>query len=477
MIPPELRQGKPQCAQADGGFNDIWHKMAPAFKASFQGEGHEVADLRRLLELYQRWQMRFYPHCDFDSFVTKLEKAGRSKVVKAKMGSMRQNLLGLIFPTDEQEQVAAAGPEGDAAGRDLNGGVVAPMQVPPAGGGAQIIAAAAIGASAAAAGPVLGGADEDEDDELVALQREAEWEAAYEAMDELETAPPPRPQQQELHNAGRSPALRLASAAGGAVDDVDMEEELAQLAEEEAVTDQLPQSGQQQVQAPGANGGSKAGELATGDVPIGGNGGEVDRDLDKDEELIALAMGYRVASIAAAAVGPRSTTVAAASQQHRSSSADIVLGPDQHAVGGAAADAAVYVDVSNMHGDGGAATAAEVQEAVMEDEDEELRLLAAMDTSEAEAVVAMRRGAVCASAATALPAQGEVSAAGLASCSGPYEQGVQQYTGTEEFDAELLALAAADTQATLGIDFSNGSGNISLSAGAPPSPVTYAMGR
>ncbi len=42
----------------------------------------KVADLRRLLELYQRWQTRFYPHGDFESFVTKLEKAGRSRVVK-----------------------------------------------------------------------------------------------------------------------------------------------------------------------------------------------------------------------------------------------------------------------------------------------------------------------------------------------------------------------------------------------------------
>lgn len=43
---------------------------------------HQVSDLRRLLELYERWQKRFYPYCDFDTFVTKLEKAGRSRAIK-----------------------------------------------------------------------------------------------------------------------------------------------------------------------------------------------------------------------------------------------------------------------------------------------------------------------------------------------------------------------------------------------------------
>lgn len=28
--------------QAEGGFDDLFHKFAPAFKASFQGPGHEV---------------------------------------------------------------------------------------------------------------------------------------------------------------------------------------------------------------------------------------------------------------------------------------------------------------------------------------------------------------------------------------------------------------------------------------------------
>ncbi len=37
-----------------------------------------MRDLRRLLELYQRWQMRIFPYCGFDEFVEKLEKLSSS---------------------------------------------------------------------------------------------------------------------------------------------------------------------------------------------------------------------------------------------------------------------------------------------------------------------------------------------------------------------------------------------------------------
>jgi hypothetical protein len=40
----------PVCAaQSDGGFNAVWHTIAPTFKAGFKGEGHEVSccDLTR----------------------------------------------------------------------------------------------------------------------------------------------------------------------------------------------------------------------------------------------------------------------------------------------------------------------------------------------------------------------------------------------------------------------------------------------
>jgi hypothetical protein len=36
----------------------------------------QVRDLRRLLEMYQRWQRRLFPHCSFQDFQEKLEKLG-----------------------------------------------------------------------------------------------------------------------------------------------------------------------------------------------------------------------------------------------------------------------------------------------------------------------------------------------------------------------------------------------------------------
>jgi hypothetical protein len=44
----------------------------------------QVSDLRRLLALYAQWQKQFYPYCDFDTFVTKLEKAGRKRAIKVR---------------------------------------------------------------------------------------------------------------------------------------------------------------------------------------------------------------------------------------------------------------------------------------------------------------------------------------------------------------------------------------------------------
>eukprot|EP00198_Chlamydomonas_reinhardtii_P001548 XP_001690884.1 predicted protein [Chlamydomonas reinhardtii] len=212
--------------EANGGFNDVWHTIAPAFKASFQGEGHEVADLRRLLELYQRWQMRFYPHCDFDTFVTKLEKSGRSRAIKSKMHSMRQNLLGLIFP-DEEPAAATAGAPADlqpAAGANTNAAAATAFQASHASAMCGLHGAcnSSRAATTGAAGAAAAGGD-DLDDELVAMQREAEWEAALAAMDALEAT----------KAAGGTTQPAAAAAAPAAADvDVDMDELMA-LAEEQ----------------------------------------------------------------------------------------------------------------------------------------------------------------------------------------------------------------------------------------------------
>jgi len=41
-----------------------------------------VRDLRRLIELYHRWQLRLFPHCTYDEFISKLEKLSNKYVLK-----------------------------------------------------------------------------------------------------------------------------------------------------------------------------------------------------------------------------------------------------------------------------------------------------------------------------------------------------------------------------------------------------------
>ncbi|KXZ56035.1 hypothetical protein GPECTOR_2g1587 [Gonium pectorale] len=240
--------------EAEGGFNDVWHKIVPAFKATYQGEGHEVADLRRLLELYQRWQMRFYPHCDFDAF--------------SKLTSMRQNLLGLIFPTEqpgeEPEAVAQQAVAQQAAAPTPAAGVAVGAAAPGQAAGGATPGANVQARPAAAAGAGRAADPWDEDEELVALQRDVEWEAAQDVMDELEAAGPAAP---------RAPA----AAAGPSEMDLQLEE-LMRLAEEA-----------QQRPTPAAP--SRAdGAAATAAAPV-----------DPDDELIALAMEHDGATAAGAA--------------------------------------------------------------------------------------------------------------------------------------------------------------------------------
>jgi hypothetical protein len=44
-----------------------------------------VNDLRRLLEMYQRWQQRIFPHCPFDDFIQKLEKLSSCHMIKVRL--------------------------------------------------------------------------------------------------------------------------------------------------------------------------------------------------------------------------------------------------------------------------------------------------------------------------------------------------------------------------------------------------------
>lgn len=43
--------------EGTGGLTDVYANFAPLFRRQFKGRGHEAGDLRRLLEMYKRWQV------------------------------------------------------------------------------------------------------------------------------------------------------------------------------------------------------------------------------------------------------------------------------------------------------------------------------------------------------------------------------------------------------------------------------------
>jgi hypothetical protein len=78
------------------GLPDLYHNFPILFRQQFRGKGHEVSDLRRLLELYKRWQDRVFPHGEFDHFIFAVEKLSGSNIVKKELQDMRVDLLQAV---------------------------------------------------------------------------------------------------------------------------------------------------------------------------------------------------------------------------------------------------------------------------------------------------------------------------------------------------------------------------------------------
>jgi hypothetical protein len=109
------KQKRPKLTYEDlkktSGLPEIYHNFPTVFKSNFRGKGHEVSDLRRLLEMYKRWQDRVFPHCSFDNFIATVEKIGAANIVKKDMSDMRMDLLKTV----EDALATAAGAEDPAA--------------------------------------------------------------------------------------------------------------------------------------------------------------------------------------------------------------------------------------------------------------------------------------------------------------------------------------------------------------------------
>ncbi|CAD7704669.1 unnamed protein product [Ostreobium quekettii] len=96
---------------APEGLPEVYHTFPEVFRSGFKGRGHEAEDLTRLLGLYQRWQRRLFPYCDFNVFVKKLEQLGSTAAVKNQMRELRQNVLKLVDEKENQPEAAGAGDE------------------------------------------------------------------------------------------------------------------------------------------------------------------------------------------------------------------------------------------------------------------------------------------------------------------------------------------------------------------------------
>ncbi|KAL4443311.1 hypothetical protein ABPG75_011048 [Micractinium tetrahymenae] len=177
------------------GLPDVYLNFPDAFRRQFKGRGHEASDLRRLLEMYKRWQDRIFPHGEFDAFICTLERISGTNVLKHHMREKRAELLREVQDIADPPHVQLEEAEALPAG---------------AGGAA--------GAAAGAAAAEL----EEEEEMLMLVVEEGGYEDEHPEVDDellelLEEEPLP---------GGPRPQAGAAAAAGPAADE---DEELLQL--------------------------------------------------------------------------------------------------------------------------------------------------------------------------------------------------------------------------------------------------------
>ncbi|GAB4818628.1 hypothetical protein N2152v2_005674 [Parachlorella kessleri] len=97
------------------GIPDVYHNFPEAFRRQYKGRGHEASDLRRLLEMYKRWQERIFPSTTFDDFIMRLERLSGTAKLRFEMREMRMGILKMaqdaLAPPPAPEH-----PEGEVGG-------------------------------------------------------------------------------------------------------------------------------------------------------------------------------------------------------------------------------------------------------------------------------------------------------------------------------------------------------------------------
>ncbi|KAI3426907.1 hypothetical protein D9Q98_006851 [Chlorella vulgaris] len=204
--------------QTSKGLPDVAANFPAAFRRQFRGRGHEASDLRRLLEMYKRWQDRVFPHGEFDAFICGVERLSGTNAVKSHMHDQRMRMLKEVQdiadpPHVHLESEAGAAVAGGESGAAATRGLAAGDELDGLGSGDEHMGLAAEAAppAAATAAPGTGQAHTAEEEaELLALL-DAE-EEHYREMEQQYAA------QQAQHAA--APA-----AAGPAAAEVQVEEE------------------------------------------------------------------------------------------------------------------------------------------------------------------------------------------------------------------------------------------------------------
>ncbi|XP_039114815.1 TIMELESS-interacting protein [Dioscorea cayenensis subsp. rotundata] len=91
----------PDLLLSENGLGYVLRHFPRSFK--YHGRGHEVSDLRNLINLYVEWHSRLIPYYSFDQFVLKLEKVGTTRRVKRCISELRERIARGEDPTKLHE--------------------------------------------------------------------------------------------------------------------------------------------------------------------------------------------------------------------------------------------------------------------------------------------------------------------------------------------------------------------------------------
>ncbi|KAJ0960116.1 hypothetical protein J5N97_000103 [Dioscorea zingiberensis] len=91
----------PELLLSEDGLGYVLRHFPRAFK--YHGRGHEVTDLRNLINLYVEWHSRLIPYYSFDQFVLKLEKVGTTRRVRHCISELRERIARGGDPTKLHE--------------------------------------------------------------------------------------------------------------------------------------------------------------------------------------------------------------------------------------------------------------------------------------------------------------------------------------------------------------------------------------